>query len=170
MRMFRRRTDAPATSGGEDYACQTDGMIGLGCGARSYTSDLHYSFDYAVSPHEVRAIVDQYVATGDFEHAEVGFRLDADEQRRRHLVQSLLQAEGLDVAGYRGRFGTLPREDFAVELAALAERGFLAPGPGHGGVDDVLRLTPEGLAWSDAIGPMLFSAPVRAAMRAYEPK
>lgn len=172
MRMFRR-VDAPLISGGDDYACQTDGMIGLGCGARSYTSDLHYSFDYAVSAHEVRGIVDQYVATQDFEHAEVGFRLDADEQRRRHLIQSLLQAEGLDVAGYEQSFGTRPGDDFADQLATLAERGFLAPAadPGSGAAfDDALRLTPEGLAWSDAIGPMLFSAPVRAAMRSYELK
>ena len=60
MRMFRR-ADAPAT-GGEDYACQTDGMIGLGCGARSYTSGLHYSFDYAVDMREIRGIIDDYVS------------------------------------------------------------------------------------------------------------
>jgi oxygen-independent coproporphyrinogen-3 oxidase len=160
MRMFRR-TDAPRIEGGEDYACQTDGMIGLGCGARSYTSSLHYSFDYAVSAHEVRGIIDEYVATEDFGHAEVGIRLDADEQRRRHFLQSLLQAEGLDEAEYAQRFGTSPREDFADEIARLGSAGFLA---------DALRLTPDGLAWSDGIGPMLFSDPVRAAMRAYELK
>ena len=31
-----------------DYSCQEDGMIGLGAGARSYTSSVHYSWDYAV--------------------------------------------------------------------------------------------------------------------------
>ena len=158
MRMFRR-IDAPRIGGGDDYACQTDGMIGLGCGARSYTSSLHYSFDYAVSAHEVRGIIDDYVTTEDFEHAEVGFRLDAEEQRRRHFLQSLLQAEGLDEATYAERFGTSPRDDFSSQIVQLREAGFLA---------DELRLTPEGLAWSDGIGPLLFSEPVRAAMRAYE--
>ena len=158
MRMFRR-IGAPRIGGGDDYACQTDGMIGLGCGARSYTSSLHYSFDYAVSAHEVRGIIDDYVATEDFEHAEVGFHLDADEQRRRHFLQSLLQAEGLDEAAYVERFGTSPRDDFSAQIAQLAADGFLA---------DESRLTPEGLAWSDGIGPMLFSGPVHAAMRAYE--
>ena len=162
MRMFRR-LDSPAVAGNADYACQTDSMIGLGCGARSYTSNLHYSFDYAVSAHEVRGIIDDFIATDDFEHAEVGFRLDADEQRRRHLVQSLLQADGLDTAAYENRFGTRPEDDFGTELALLEQRGFLAAtGPRAG-----LRLTPDGLAWSDSIGPLLFSAPVRAAMRAY---
>ena len=158
MRMFRR-IDVPRIGGGDDYACQTDGMIGLGCGARSYTSSLHYSFDYAVSAHEVRGIIDDYVATEDFEHAEVGFHLDAEEQRRRHFLQSLLQAEGLDEAAYAERFGTSPRDDFSPQIAQLRDVGFVA---------DELRLTSEGLAWSDGIGPLLFSDPVRAAMREYE--
>jgi oxygen-independent coproporphyrinogen-3 oxidase len=136
-------------------------MIGLGCGARSYTSSLHNSFDYAVSAHEVRGIIENYSATETFGHAEIGFRLDSDEQRRRHFVQSLLQAEGLEEAEYLKRFGTSPHVDFAAELSALDHAGFLA--------DETcrLRLTADGLAWSDAIGPLLFSDRVRAAMRAY---
>lgn len=96
MRMFRR-ADAPRESqdGPEDYACQTDGMIGLGCGARSYTAALHYSFDYAVNMGEIRSIIDGFTATEDFSRAEVGRYVDAAEARRRHLLQSLLQAAGL---------------------------------------------------------------------------
>jgi oxygen-independent coproporphyrinogen-3 oxidase len=52
MRIFRR-PGAPARGPG-DHACRTDGMIGLGCGARSYTSRPHYSFDYAVDMGAVR--------------------------------------------------------------------------------------------------------------------
>ncbi|MET9440992.1 STM4012 family radical SAM protein [Streptomyces sp. NPDC006610] len=163
MRMFRR-ADAPA-QGADDYACQTDGMIGLGCGARSYTAGLHYSFDYAVGMHQIRGIIDDYVATADFSHAEVGYRMNADETRRRHLLQSLLQAEGLRVDDYRARFGAAPADDFATDLARLADRGWLADTD-----PTTLRLTPEGLAHSDAIGPELFSPAVRAAMAAYERK
>ncbi|MGC0334003.1 oxygen-independent coproporphyrinogen-3 oxidase [Streptomyces sp. SAI-170] len=164
MRMFRR-ADAPP-QGADDYACQTDGMIGLGCGARSYTAGLHYSFDYAVGMHEIRGIIDDYVArpAADFAHAEYGRRMDADESRRRHLLQSLLQAEGFRIADYRERFDRTPRDDFGAELERFAERGWLMDSP------DVLRLTPEGLAHSDAIGPELFSPDVRAAMSAYERK
>lgn len=172
MRMFRR-TGAPgegaekgAAKGADDYACQTDGMIGLGCGARSYTSELHYSFDYAVDMRQIRTIVDDYVRRPeeDFARAEHGRWIDAEEARRRHLLQSLLQAHGMPLSEYRERFGTGPWEDFPVELAAFAERGWL--------VDDaeLLRLTPEGLAHSDAAGPALFSADVRATMAAYERK
>ena len=156
MRMFRR-VDAPVVHGGEDYACQTDGMIGLGCGARSYTSSLHYSFDYAVSASEVRGIIDAYVGASDFSRAEVGYRLDADEKARRFLIQSLLQAQGLEHGDVDARFG--------AELGMLLERGFLDPAPASNGR---LRLSAEGLAWSDSVGPMFFSETVRAAMRAYE--
>ncbi|MFD4790467.1 STM4012 family radical SAM protein [Streptomyces sp. NPDC058459] len=164
MRMFRR-ADAPA-EGADDYACQTDGMIGLGCGARSYTAGLHYSFDYAVGMHQIRRIIDDYTAghAADFAHAEYGRPMTGDEARRRHLLQSLLQADGLAVADYRARFGgRTPAEDFPAELARFSDRGWLEPGP-------VLRLTPEGLAHSDALGPELFSPAVRAAMAAYERK
>ncbi|MFJ3905267.1 STM4012 family radical SAM protein [Streptomyces sp. NPDC090025] len=165
MRMFRR-TDAPAL-GADDYACQTDGMIGLGCGARSYTSRLHYSFDYAVDMREIRSIVDAYTETADFSRAEVGRAVDAAEARRRHLLQSLLQAEGMALADYAERFGGgSPFTDFAEELARFEARGWLDTGAPAG----LLRLSPEGLAYSDGLGPELFSAPVRAAMAAYETK
>ncbi|MFJ1704289.1 STM4012 family radical SAM protein [Kitasatospora sp. NPDC088346] len=162
MRMFRR-LGSPA-AGESEYACQTDGMVGLGCGARSYTSRLHYSFDYAVNATEVRGIIDAYVATEDFRHAEHGRPMNRDESRRRHLIQSLLQASGLELADYRARFGAGPDEHFPAELAELDTRGWLdRTGP-------ALVLTPEGLAHSDAVGPLLFSAEVRARMAAYEAK
>lgn len=165
MRMFRRG-DAPQ-QGPADYACQTDGMIGLGCGARSYTSRLHYSFDYAVEMREVRAIIDGYTATEDFSHAEVGRYIDGDEARRRHLLQSLLQAEGLQLAEYRERFGAAPGDDFPGELGRFEARGWL---DGSAVASGLLRLSPEGFAHSDALGPDLFSPAVRAAMAAYELK
>ncbi|MFE3957056.1 STM4012 family radical SAM protein [Nocardia sp. NPDC059091] len=164
MRMFRR-IGAPA-AGPDDYACQTDGMIGLGCGARSYTSGLHYSFDYAVETREVRGIIDTYTRTTDFTRAEVGRRIDTDEARRRHLLQSLLQAEGMAVAAYRERFGGGPADHYPAELAEFAELGWLDPESGP----ELLRLTPAGLAYSDALGPRLFSPAVHAAMAAYEPR
>ncbi|MFF2190464.1 STM4012 family radical SAM protein [Streptomyces sp. NPDC058155] len=164
MRMFRL-PGAPR-EGADDYACQTDGMIGLGCGARSYTSDLHYSFDYAVGMREIRTIIDAYTVTEDFSRAEVGRAVDADEARRRHLLQSLLQAEGMAVADYRERFGSRPEDDFPAELDRFADLGWLDADAGPG----LLRLSPEGLAHSDALGPALFSPAVRAAMASYELK
>ncbi|MET0422368.1 MAG: STM4012 family radical SAM protein [Actinoplanes sp.] len=156
MRQFRR-ADVIAPDG-PDYCCQDDGMVGLGCGARSYTRDLHYSFDYAVSVSEVRAVLDDYLSrpAADFGYAEIGFALDQAEQRRRWLLKSLLRAEGVDPVAYRGRFGTDAAADFP-ELAELAGRGWA----------DGLRLTAAGLARSDAIGPWLTSPGVRQRMDRY---
>lgn len=166
MRMFRRR-GAPVV-GDEEYSCQRDGMVGLGCGARSYTSRLHYSFDYAVDMRTIRSIIDDYVAqpAASFGHANHGRWMDEDEARRRHLLQSLLQAGGMPLADYRQRFGTAPDAHFASELALFAAHGWLDESAGP----EVLRLSAEGLAHSDVVGPVLFSPAVRAAMDAYEPR
>ncbi|WP_426506015.1 STM4012 family radical SAM protein [Dactylosporangium sp. McL0621] len=152
MRQFRRPGDHEAV---DEYSCQDDGMVGLGCGARSYTTDLHYSFDYAVGVRHVRGILADYLArpAADFDVAEVGFALDAAEQRRRWLLKSLLRAEGADPAAYAARFGTGLDEDFPA-LARLRDAGYAE---GH-------RLTADGLAHSDAIGPWLVSEGVRKAM------
>ncbi|MCM2386761.1 STM4012 family radical SAM protein [Streptomyces albipurpureus] len=164
MRMFRRL--GTPVHGAEDYACQTDGMIGLGCGARSYTSRLHYSFDYAVRPGEVRAIIDEYVQTEDFDRAAIGYRVDEVEARRRHLLQSLLQAQGMELADYRERFGCDPVDDFSAELDRFTALGWLdgSAAPAR------LKLSAEGLAYSDALGPELFSPTVRTRMAEYESK
>ena len=159
MRMFRAR-QAPAEDG-PVYCCQEDGMVGLGCGARSYTRALHYSSEYAVGARGVQEILADYVVRDDesFDRADYGFRLDGDEQRRRYLIQSLLTKEGLDAAAYERRFGTRPRDDFP-ELRELVELGFADPGP-------CWRLTEAGLERSDVIGPWLYSPRVRQQMEEY---
>ncbi|GLW05192.1 coproporphyrinogen III oxidase [Microtetraspora sp. NBRC 13810] len=153
MRMFR----LPGSGSSTEYCCQTDGMVGLGCGARSYTSTLHYSFEYAVGARQVRSIIDDYVRRTDFGTANVGFTLSPGESRRRHLIQSLLQAEGLSRALYRDRFGADVLDDFPLERFA----DLLVVEP------SAIRLTAEGLAHSDAIGPALFSDRVRGLMDGY---
>jgi oxygen-independent coproporphyrinogen-3 oxidase len=159
LRMFRRGASAT----GPVYCCQNDGMVGLGCGARSYTRGLHYSSEWAVGARGVRDIIDRWVqrSEAEFAVADYGFRLDASEQRRRWLILSLLSDEGLDLVAYRTKFGA-PVADHFPELAELAPRG-LAEQRG-----DVLALTHAGLARADAIGPWLYSADVRTRMAEYE--
>ncbi|MEV4280136.1 STM4012 family radical SAM protein [Actinoplanes xinjiangensis] len=161
MRQFRR-SDAPVPDG-PDYCCQDDGMVGLGCGARSYTTTLHYSFDYAVAVPEVRAVLTDYLSrpADDFRYAEFGFHLDEVEQRRRWLLKSLLRAEGVDPGAYRRRFGTDHTGDFP-QLVRLVDRGLLN--------ETRTALTAAGLDHSDAIGPWLVSGEVREAMGAYVPR
>src|SRR5205823_596337 len=60
MRMFRA-AHAPG-EGGPVYCCQEDGMVGVGCGARSYTRALHYATEYAVRAAGIREILTDYIA------------------------------------------------------------------------------------------------------------
>ena len=138
-------------------------MVGLGCGARSYTTGLHYSREYAVGAAGVRAILADYAARPDaaFRVADYGFRLGLEEQRRRHVIQSLLQAAGLSFSAYQVRFGSDLRTDFA-ELSELEQFGLAERTADH------LRLTAAGLELSDVIGPWLYSNRVVGLMDEYE--
>jgi oxygen-independent coproporphyrinogen-3 oxidase len=161
MRMFRAPW-APAQDG-PVYCCQDDGMVGLGCGARSYTRALHYSSEWAVGARGVREILADYVARPEasFDRIDHGCWLDDEEQRRRWLIKSLLQAEGVDLAAWRARFASDLGDDLP-ELDALAADGLTTRD------GDSLRLTPAGLERSDAIGPWLYSGRAVERMRAYD--
>lgn len=162
MRMFQRRENNPALP---VYCCQADGMVGLGCGARSYTDTLHYSNDYAVGVKEIKDILQAYIQTSDeaFDFASYGFKLDADEQRRRYILLSLLSDEGLNFNSYEQRFGSSVYIDFP-ELREILTLNL--------GVEDgeILRLTEAGVEFSDVIGAWLFSEKVLNLMDGYELK
>ncbi len=149
MRHFERVDHVPQANA--HYSCQEDGMIGLGCGARSYTRSLHYSSEYAVGRSSVRDILHDWVKR-DFQHVDYGFVLDEDEQQRRYLLKSLLSAEGLDGEKFVARFGVDPAKQFPqlLELTDYIQR--------HGAH---WRLTEKGLAWSDGVGPAFYSERVR---------
>ncbi|WP_412027620.1 STM4012 family radical SAM protein [Deinococcus yunweiensis] len=161
MRRFQRAA-LPLTSEPE-YTCQLDGMVGLGCGARSYAGGLHYSSEYAVGAVGVRDIIRDFVARPDeaFAVATHGFRLSPDERRRRYLLQSLLHVSGLDVEAYHTQFGSDAMQDFP-QLAALISAGLAAQQAG------TVTLTPAGLEQSDAIGPWLYSEAVNRLSEEYE--
>ena len=160
MRNFLKN---PSTQVAPEYCCQTDGMIGLGCGARSYTQQLHYSGEYAVGVTAIKGILLNYIAQtqADFGSVNYGFELSTDEQQRRFLLMSLLQVAGLDRLSYAKHFGTDVVEDYS-QLARLVESG-LAKTDRHR-----VRLTEEGLAWTDAIGPWLYSQRVSQLSESYQ--
>lgn len=161
MRMFRSPS-APCLEG-PVYCCQEDGMVGLGCGARSYTSGVHYSHEYAVGRAGVDGILSSYVQRdpGWFASAHYGDQLPVDDRRRRDLLLSLLQCEGLSRPDYRERFGKDVVEHFPqvleLESAGLAEL-----------TADRIVLTQRGMELSDAIGPWFYSDRVRTLMADYQ--
>ncbi len=168
MRMFRLKSapslDAPV------YCCQADGMVGLGCGARSYTSALHYSSEYAVGMTGVQEIVAKYVdrsptvqaklSDESFRSIDYGYRLNLDDRQRRFLIQSLLQADGLSFSDYRRDFGSEALVDFPqlhdLLTLELAEQ-----------MGDRLVLNPLGIEVSDTIGVWLYSPQVQELMEGY---
>jgi oxygen-independent coproporphyrinogen III oxidase len=162
MRMFRRNTN-PQTSSSINYDCQNDGMVGLGCGARSYTQSLHYSSEYAVGQTGVREILHDFVQRPDhsFDLASHGFKLDLLEQQRRFVIQGLLQVSGLDLNFYRSRF----QSDVFQDLPQLLELVTFDLATRH---KDSLKLTATGLERSDAIGPWLYSSQAQHLMQGYQ--
>lgn len=161
MRMFRA-AHAPATDAGPAYCCQDDGMVGIGCGARSYTRGLHYASEYGVSRRGVVDILDHYLTLSreDFARVDHGIALDGDEQRRRHAIQSLLVKPGLSLSAWRARFGSEVFDDLP-QLRALGPAGLAHLD------DDLLALTEEGFARADTLGPWLVSPAVAAHMADY---
>jgi oxygen-independent coproporphyrinogen-3 oxidase len=153
MRMFRR-ADAPAPAA-PPYACQSDGMVGLGCGARSYTSALHYSEEWAVGATSVREILEAYVRRDEreFATARYGVALSPDEQLRRRAILSLLSDEGL---ASREASLALP------ELSSLRAAALVEQRP-----DGTLVLSERGLERADAVGPALFSDAMTDRMEAF---
>jgi oxygen-independent coproporphyrinogen III oxidase len=163
MRVFRRRDATTRDADGIQFDAQHDGLIGLGCGARSYTRALHYSSEYAVAQSNVRQIIAQYNTRDEdsFAVASHGFWLNPDEQRRRFVLQSIFNTAGVSRNAYRKRFTSDVLEDFAL-LTALEEHGLLEAN------EDVVRLSSLGLERSDAIGPALYSSAVNALSEEYQ--
>jgi oxygen-independent coproporphyrinogen III oxidase len=163
MRMFR--SNQTSETPGPVYCCQADGMLGLGCGARSYTQALHYSNDYAVNAKAVRSILEQYISQDDaaFDVANYGYQLDLEDQKRRFILLSLLSEEGLYLEAYCDRFTSLLLEDFP-ELQQLVIQNLAVQGKTK------LSLTALGLERSDAIGPWLFSQTIQQRIDTYELK
>lgn len=157
MRLFRAASHQGLVD--PPYVCQEDGMLGLGPGARSYTRGVHYSGDYAVGRASIVQIVDAFAAESPAQLAlaRYGIQLDRAEQQRRFLIKSLLRVDGLDGAAYRARFNSGWREDWP-QLEELVEHDLAVTR------SEDLRLTEEGLAHSDLIGPWLYSEPMRRRM------
>ena len=138
-------------------------MVGFGPGARSYTSGVHYSSEYAVGRNGIQDIIRDFSGRthAQFAVADYGCVLDEQERRRRYLIKSLLRSSGLSRSDYLAGFGSDALEDFP-ELHFLFDLGLAEAG------QDVLKLTAWGLERSDTIGPWLFSTEMQSRIEEYE--
>lgn len=160
MRYFRKPIVNQLENG--DYCCQQDGMIGLGCGARSYTRQVHYSSEYAVGRSGIKAILESYNGRteNDFSQITYGFKMDEDTQKRRFILQSVLHMTGLSPLLYQQRFKSNPFTDYP-ELQALIDLQLIHL------VNGVWKLTPKGLSLSDLIGPWFYAPDIEQRMNEY---
>lgn len=136
-----------------EYSCQENAMIGIGCGARSYIGNVHYSRKYAVLQKNINEIIDDYIQETDFSCAKHGYILNQDEMKRRYIQKSILKVTGLDIIDYESKFGKTPNE--FGEFNLLIENKFIEK------QDNRYYPTDKGLLYSDAIGPLFISEIVK---------
>lgn len=136
------------------------GVIGLGSGARSYTKHWHYSLGDASDRQKSVSLLEKYVTMPklDFKRIEFGFELNLEEQKRRFLIFSLLQTQGLSRTEYKRHFSKDVLEDFA-EISKLHENGLAVIN------GESVILTEPGIERSDQIAPWLYSKHVNERIR-----
>lgn len=158
MRRFVR-SDVASTTPAE--TCGFGNTLSLGCGGRSYLGNLHFCTPYSVRQTECTKRLDDYLAAKDYTKITHGFILDEDEEKRRYVIKNILFASGLDAREYRRIFAGDLKQDFPL-LSGWEEKGYLRESGRN------YRLTEEGIAHSDALGPQLISERVRGLMQEWE--
>ncbi len=137
-----------------EYGCQENEMIGIGCGARSYLGNIHYSRKYGVEQKNINKIIEDYMNESSYHYGSYGYILNESEMKRRYILKSILKVTGLDLDDYAKKFHGPPIAEF-TEMQFLMQEGFLCM------QDNKICPTEKGLMYSDAIGDMLISEEVR---------
>lgn len=154
---MRRFIHHPSTDA--EVSCGDEVMLSCGSGGRSYLGDLHYATRYTVCQQCIAREIDEYMATTDFTVARNGFILSAKEQQQRFIIKNLMYYTGIDKAEYTRRFGeSLDRIPLFRELA---EQHWIEETP------ECIRLTSEGLGYSDYIGQLFIPLGIRQLMETY---
>lgn len=153
MRRFVRRETTET-----EFACGDEVMLSCGAGGRSYLGNLHYATPYAVRQQAIADEIDHYIRTTDFMTAANGFLLSTEEMQIRFIIKNLMYHRGVDLAEYEKRFGEKPDRNLFREFT---DRGWIEE------TGRIVRLTEEGMAYSDYIGQAFISPAVRKLMSEY---
>lgn len=141
--------------------CGFSTSLSLGCGGRSYLGELHFCTPYAITRDSCLGELRGFEATEDFSKIRHGILLSGEERRRRYVIRHLLIHPGLPAAGYQAHFGLDPAEDFPV-IKEWMEKGYVVY------KNAFFRLSPEGMALSDYLGPQLISPWIRKRMEEWD--
>lgn len=153
MRRFVRRETTET-----EFSCGDEVMLSCGAGGRSYLGNLHYATPYAVRQQAIADEIDHYIRTTDFMTAANGFLLSTEEMQIRFIIKNLMYHRGVDLAEYEKRFGEKPDRKLFREFT---DRGWIEE------TGRIVRLTEEGMAYSDYIGQAFISPVVRKLMSEY---
>ena len=153
MRRFVRRETTET-----EFSCGDEVMLSCGAGGRSYLGNLHYATPYAVRQQAIADEIDHYIRTTDFMTAANGFLLSTEEMQIRFIIKNLMYHQGVDLAEYEKRFGEKPDRNLFREFT---DRGWIEE------TGRIVRLTEEGMAYSDYIGQAFISPVVRKLMSEY---
>lgn len=153
MRRFVRRETTET-----EFSCGDKVMLSCGAGGRSYLGNLHYATPYAVRQQAIADEIDHYIRTTDFMTAANGFLLSTEEMQIRFIIKNLMYHRGVDLAEYEKRFGEKPDRNLFREFT---DRGWIEE------TGRIVRLTEEGMAYSDYIGQAFISPVVRKLMSEY---
>lgn len=152
LRFVRRETTET------EFSCGDEVMLSCGAGGRSYLGNLHYATPYAVRQQAIADEIDHYIRTTDFMTAANGFLLSTEEMQIRFIIKNLMYHRGVDLAEYEKRFGEKPDRNLFREFT---DRGWIEE------TGRIVRLTEEGMAYSDYIGQAFISPVVRKLMSEY---
>ncbi|MCZ2591538.1 STM4012 family radical SAM protein [Bacteroides fragilis] len=153
MRRFVRRETTET-----EFSCGDEVMLSCGAGGRSYLGNLHYATPYAVRQQAIADEIGHYIRTTDFMTAANGFLLSTEEMQIRFIIKNLMYHRGVDLAEYEKRFGEKPDRNLFREFT---DRGWIEE------TGRIVRLTEEGMAYSDYIGQAFISPVVRKLMSEY---
>lgn len=145
----------------QNTSCGFDNVLALGCGGRSYLGNLHFCEPFAVDPAQCKKAIDTYINQSDFYHVNHGYLLNTNEQKRRYAIKYLLFYTGINEDEYLSYFNSDLIVDFPF-IEGLEKLGYVER------LNNATRLTPQGLALSDYIGPMFISNEVQQRMDSYQ--
>ena len=143
--------------------CGFGNTLSIGCGGRSYLGNLHFCTPYYVRQKDCNMQLERYLATKDHRKITHGFFLDKEEEKRRYVIKNILFTSGLNMGNFRKNFGKDVDKEFAI-LDIWKEKGYLKK------EGDTYKLTTEGMALSDYLGPQLISSNVKGRMEEWENK
>lgn len=137
------------------YEYQGTPTLGLGCGARSYNEEYHYTTPYTKSGVVARKFIDEYVEQPYGDLNKFGVKMTVEENKRRTIVYAFFMGV-LDKEGYFNKYGTNVYEEFKVEFDALAENNLVI-------IDEKqISLTKKGRVYTDLVGSIFWSNEVNA--------